>query len=267
MRVHAAMITMHQSLADAVLLLHFGVVIFVVGGLLAIVAGNLAQWGWVNQPSFRWAHLGAIGFVVLQSWLGATCPLTVLENRLRVQAGGSTYATSFIEYWVSRLMYYAAPAWVFASVYTLFSVAVLAAWWYWPPRPGTHRFSSLKFLWASPCTAVGLVLAAVPLALGGRARWSSGALEVTWRDRLASCGELASRLPVRGIVFGHVILAVTDEDLGTIGPHERVHVAQYERWGPLFLLLYAASSLWQLINGRNPYWHNHFEVQARLKSR
>ena len=96
---------------------------------------------------------------------------------------------------------------------------------------------------------------------------SSGALEVTWCDRLASCGELASRLPVRGIVFGHVILAVTDEDLGTIGPHERVHVAQYERWGPLFLLLYAASSLWQLINGRNPYWHNHFEVQARLKSR
>ena len=53
MRAHAAMITMHQSLADAVLLLHFGVVIFVVGGLLAIVAGNLAQWGWVNQPSFR----------------------------------------------------------------------------------------------------------------------------------------------------------------------------------------------------------------------
>ena len=101
MRAHAAMITMHQSLADAVLLLHFGVVIFVVGGLLAIVAGNLAQWGWVNQPSFRWAHLGAIGFVVLQSWLGATCPLTVLENRLRVQAGGFTYATSLIDCWLS----------------------------------------------------------------------------------------------------------------------------------------------------------------------
>jgi hypothetical protein len=59
------MITIYQSLADAVLLLHFGVVIFVVGGLLAIVAGNLSNWGWVNRPSFRWAHLGAIGFVVL----------------------------------------------------------------------------------------------------------------------------------------------------------------------------------------------------------
>ncbi|MBM4221664.1 MAG: DUF2784 domain-containing protein [Gammaproteobacteria bacterium] len=136
------MITMYQHLADAVLLLHFGVVIFVVGGLLAIVAGNLAQWGWVNRRWFRRAHLGAIGFVVLQSWLGATCPLTVLENRLRAQSGGSTYETSFIEFWVARLLYYEAPAWVFASVYTLFGLAVLVAWWYWPPGPrsgGMHR--------------------------------------------------------------------------------------------------------------------------------
>lgn len=257
---------MHQYFADAVLLLHFGVVIFVVGGLLAIVAGNLSHWGWVNRPSFRWAHLAAIGFVVLQSWLGATCPLTVLENWLRVQSGGPAYETSFIEHWVSRLMYYEAPAWVFASVYTVFGLAVVAAWRYWPPTPfgaRMHRSGLLKFLWASPCTAVGLVLAAVPLALGGKIRWSSGALEVTWRHTLDSCGRLAGRLPFRGIVFGHVILAVTDEDLRTIGPHERVHVAQYERWGPLFFLVYAASSLWQLINGRNPYWHNHFEVQAR----
>lgn len=258
---------MYQHLADAVLVLHFGVVSFVVGGLLAIVAGNLAQFEWVNRPAFRWAHLGAIGFVVLQSWLGATCPLTVLENRLRAQAGGTAYETSFIEHWVARLMYYEAPAWVFASLYTLFGLAVVAAWRYWPPAPwggeGRRRLRFLKFLWAAPCSVVGIVLAVVPMAFGGKARWSAGALEVTWRDTLASCGRLAGRLPFRGIVFGHVILAVTDEDLRAIGPHERVHVAQYERWGPLFFLVYAASSLWQLINGRNPYWHNHFEVQAR----
>ncbi len=129
-----------------------------------------------------------------------------------------------------------------------------------------HRFDVVKFLWASPCSAIGIVLAGIALALGGRAKWSAGALEVTYRHSLASCGNLAGRLPFRGIVFGHVILAVTGEELRTIGPHERVHVEQYERWGPLFFLAYGASSLWQLINGRSAYWHNYFEVQARERS-
>jgi hypothetical protein len=129
-----------------------------------------------------------------------------------------------------------------------------------------HRLELVKFLWAAPCSAVGIVLTAVLLALGGKARWSSGALEVTYRHSLASCGTLASKLPFRGIVFGHVILAVTREELKTIGPHERVHVAQYERWGPLFFLAYGASSVWQLVKGRSPYWYNYFEVQARERS-
>ncbi len=121
----------------------------------------------------------------------------------------------------------------------------------------------LKHLWAAPCSAVGLALAAIALALGGRARVSEGALEVTYRDSPGHCGRLASKLPFRAIVFGHVILAVTREELQRIGPHERVHVEQYERWGPLFFAAYGLSSLWQLARGRSPYWHNHFEVQAR----
>jgi hypothetical protein len=120
-----------------------------------------------------------------------------------------------------------------------------------------------KVLWASPCSVVGLALAAFPLAAGGKAKWSQGALEVTYRESDADCDSLARALPFRGIVFGHVILAVTQEELACIGAHERVHVAQYERWGPLFFLAYGASSLWQLVSGRNPYRHNHFEVEAR----
>lgn len=125
---------------------------------------------------------------------------------------------------------------------------------------------ALGGLWASPCSAVGLALAVVPLLAGGRARWSAGALEVTYRESEAQCGRLARKLPFRGIVFGHVILAVTCDELRQIGPHERVHVQQYERWGPLFFLAYGASSLWQLLRGRSAYWDNHFEVQARALS-
>jgi len=123
-----------------------------------------------------------------------------------------------------------------------------------------------KLLWAFPCTAFGLIAAIVLLAFGGTAKWTAGALEVTYRQRLASCGKLARRLPFRGIVFGHVILAVTDEELKQIGPHERVHVEQYECWGLLFFIAYPASSLWQLLRGRSPYWYNYFEVQARQRS-
>lgn len=129
-----------------------------------------------------------------------------------------------------------------------------------------HWLKVAKLLWAAPCSAIGLVLAAIPLALGGKAAWRSGALEVTYRQSPAGCGKLAQALPFRGIVFGHVILAVTNEELCRIGPHERVHVEQYERWGPIFFLAYGLSSLWQLLRGRNPYWQNHFEVQARQRS-
>jgi len=123
-----------------------------------------------------------------------------------------------------------------------------------------------KRLWALPCSAVGLALAAVLLAAGGTASWASGALEVTWRRSPSQCGRLARTLPYRAIVFGHVILAVTRDELAVVSAHERVHVAQYERWGPLFFPAYAASSLWQLVVGRSPYWDNRFEIQARERS-
>jgi len=130
--------------------------------------------------------------------------------------------------------------------------------------PGLIKLA--KLLWASPCTIVGIVVAGFPLLAGGKARWSGGALEVTYRESQASSSRLARRLPFSGIVFGHVILAVTREELTRIGPHERVHVQQYEQWGPLFPVAYGLSSCWQFIRGRSPYWNNHFEVQARALS-
>jgi hypothetical protein len=124
----------YQLLADAVLVLHFAVVVFVIGGLGAVVAGNLRGWSWVNGWLFRLAHLAAIGFVVAQSWLGQLCPLTTLESWLRVQGGSTAYAGSFVEHWVRRIMFYEAPAWVFTVAYTAFGLLVLVAWWYFPPR-------------------------------------------------------------------------------------------------------------------------------------
>ncbi|HSH90257.1 MAG TPA: signal peptide prediction [Ramlibacter sp.] len=125
---------------------------------------------------------------------------------------------------------------------------------------------ALKVIWAMPNSLIGLVLALIPLLAGGRATISAGTLEVTYRDGEAGCGRLARSLPFRAIVFGHVILAVTREELVTISAHERVHVRQYERWGPLFLPAYLLSGAWQWLNGRNAYFDNYFEVQAGEQS-
>jgi len=124
----------YQLLADLVLATHVAVVMFVIGGLAAILVGNFRGWRFVNAWWFRAAHLAAIAVVAAQAWLGITCPLTSLESALRVKAGGAAYETSFIEYWFTRLLYYDAPAWVFIAAYTLFGLAVAAAWWRFPPR-------------------------------------------------------------------------------------------------------------------------------------
>lgn len=125
-----------QGLADAVLVGHVAIVVFVIGGLLLVVVGNLAGWRWVNRPLFRFAHLAAIGIVVAEAWLGVVCPLTTLEMALRERAGAAAYGGSFVAHWLQRLLYYDAPAWVFTLAYSLFGAAVAAAWWIWPPR---HR--------------------------------------------------------------------------------------------------------------------------------
>lgn len=129
----------YQALADAVLLLHFGIVLFVVLGLPAIIIGNKAGWSWANNLWWRLAHLVAIGVVALQAWLGQYCPLTILESSLREQAGRSGYAASFIEHWVQRVLYYQAPLWVFAIIYTAFGLLVVWAWWRYPPQKGGHN--------------------------------------------------------------------------------------------------------------------------------
>jgi hypothetical protein len=121
-------------LADAVLVLHAAVVLFVVGGLVLVLAGNAAGWRWVNAWPLRLAHLGAIAWVVVQSWLGADCPLTTLEMRLRAAAGEAVHGQGFVAHWLQRLLYYDAPPWAFVVAYTVFGVAVAAAWWRYPPR-------------------------------------------------------------------------------------------------------------------------------------
>ena len=125
---------------------------------------------------------------------------------------------------------------------------------------------ALKLIWAAPCSLVGLALGIILLAFGAHARTIRGALEIAFRPSAHQCGRIARSLPYRAITLGHVILGVTADDLGASRDHEHVHVAQYERWGVLFFLAYPLASLWQVLRGRDAYWDNPFEVEARTLS-
>ncbi len=121
--------------ADAILLLHVLFVGFVIVGLVLIIFGGLRGWYWVRNLWFRMSHLIAIGIVVVQSWFGVICPLTIWEMALRPQAEGTIYSGTFISYWLGRILYYQLPPWVFVVSYTVFGVLVVACWLWVRPRP------------------------------------------------------------------------------------------------------------------------------------
>jgi polyferredoxin len=118
-------------MADALLVVHFLIAAFIVGGLLAVWIGAALGWRWVRNPWFRYAHLGAIAFVAAEGVLGVMCPLTVWEDMLR----GGVQAESFVGRWVRQFLYYHAPEWVFTAAYVAWTLATLLTLWRVPPRP------------------------------------------------------------------------------------------------------------------------------------
>lgn len=120
---------MQPLAADALLVFHFAITVFIVGGLIFVWIGAAAGWAWVRNPWFRYAHLGAIGFVAAEALLGYACPLTVWEDMLR----GGVRPESFIGRWVFRLLYYNAPEWVFTTLYAAWVGATLVTLKLVPP--------------------------------------------------------------------------------------------------------------------------------------
>jgi hypothetical protein len=104
---------MQQLAADAVLLIHFAFVLFV-------VAGGLLVWRW---RWLVWLHLPAVGWGAMVELGGWICPLTPLENRLRAAAGATGYANGFVEHYLMPLIY---PAGLTRELQILLGFLVLA---------------------------------------------------------------------------------------------------------------------------------------------
>jgi hypothetical protein len=119
-------------LADAIVVVHLLIVIFIVGGVPLVYIGLALRWVWVRHWPWRVAHLAAILFVAGESLFEVSCPLTVWEDTLRGQhpEGG------FIQRWTHRIMFYDAPTWVFTTAYVAFAGVVLVTWIVAPPIRG-----------------------------------------------------------------------------------------------------------------------------------
>ena len=136
---------LYSLLADVILVTHVLFAAFVVISLILIFVGKFLSWLWVRNPWFRVTHLLGIGVVVLQSWFGVICPLTIWEMDLRSKAGETIYEGSFVRHWLNELLYYQAPPWVFVVCYTAFGGLVLASWVLVRPRAfsvGSHSGAS-----------------------------------------------------------------------------------------------------------------------------
>ena len=85
----------YRILADAVLVLHFAFVLFVVlGGVLALRWRKLA-----------WVHLPVALYGAVIEFVGFICPLTPLEISLRERGGQAGYEGGFIEHYITAAMY------------------------------------------------------------------------------------------------------------------------------------------------------------------
>jgi hypothetical protein len=124
-------------------------------------------------------------------------------------------------------------------------------------------YAPLLYVWAAPATLLGLSVVPLVLCQRGRVDLVEGVIEIQ--------GGMVTRFLQRGLpwtgpgaamTLGHVVWGCDQASLDRTRAHERVHVRQYERWGPLFLPLYLGYSFMLSIQGFDPYLDNPFEQEA-----
>lgn len=122
-------------LADAIVVVHLLIVLFVVAGVPLVYLGAARHWAWIRSWRWRLLHLIAIAVIAAESLLGIDCPLTVWEDRLR----GEQISTGFVERWIDRILFYDAPTWVFTAAYVTFAALVVITWVAVPPARAPRK--------------------------------------------------------------------------------------------------------------------------------
>jgi hypothetical protein len=93
--IAGSFLRLFRLLADAVVVCHFGFIVFVLAGGFLVL-----RW-----PRVAWLHLPAAVWGALIEFEGWTCPLTPLENRFREIAGEAAYRGDFVARYLLPVIY------------------------------------------------------------------------------------------------------------------------------------------------------------------
>jgi hypothetical protein len=103
-------------LADAVVVIHLAFIAFA-------ALGGFLLWRW---PRLIYVHLPALAWATWIGITGSLCPLTPLENRLRILGGQRGYEGGFIEHYVLPVLYPVGltreTQWILAAVLLAFNI-------------------------------------------------------------------------------------------------------------------------------------------------
>lgn len=117
------------------------------------------------------------------------------------------------------------------------------------------------YLWTSPNTMIGLCFLPIALLTGGKVQRVSGVIEIYGGFAEFFLSKMLA-INASALTLGHVVLGQSRELLDHTRKHERVHVRQYQVWGPAFLPAYFLSSAYAWYRGERPYLDNIFEREA-----
>ncbi|RMF38097.1 MAG: hypothetical protein D6753_16360 [Planctomycetota bacterium] len=120
----------------------------------------------------------------------------------------------------------------------------------------------LALVWASPNSLLGLLIGMVCLATGGRVQIRDGTLEFYGGALRWGFQRMPGGRQIIAMTLGHVILGKSADGLDAARDHERVHVRQFERWGPAMIPAYLLASLAVWLCGGRAYLDNPFEREA-----
>ena len=116
------------ALADAIVIVHFAVVAYVIFGELLILLGGLLRWSWVRNRWFRAIHLGIMTYIVVNAIRGELCFLTHWERDLRREAGQtSDEEISFVGGMLRDALFVDVPQASLDQIYLVFGTLVVVS--------------------------------------------------------------------------------------------------------------------------------------------
>lgn len=115
--------------ANIILIFHFFIVIFITIQFFSIPIAYKLNWKWQKNKRLRFIHLFLIFIITVETIIGITCPLTLIENNLRdIQS-----SEGFISTWIRNILYWNLPTSFFLITYLICFIWTLLMWKFFPP--------------------------------------------------------------------------------------------------------------------------------------